>query len=214
MKRSTEEPVFTIGHSTHDADAFIALLRLHKITAVCDVRSKPYSRVNPQFNRETLRKALRSAGVSYVFLGTELGARSDDPACYDHGKVQYARLAASESFRKGLQRVQKGLRRYRIALMCAEKEPLDCHRTILLARYLEQLGIGVNHILSDGSIEDHSQTVKRLIHKFNLSENDLFRSREDVAADAYRLQEERIAYSVGEGSETSEAESVLGSRIR
>lgn len=214
MKQSAEESVFTIGHSTHDTDAFIALLRLHKITAVCDVRSRPYSRLNPQFNRETLRKALRSAGISYVFLGTELGARSDDPACYERGKVQYARLAASELFRKGLQRIEKGLRRYRIALMCAEKEPLECHRTILLARYLEQLDIDVRHILYDGSLEEHRQTVGRLIDKFNLSEHDLFRSREDVVADAYRLQEERIAYSVGEGSEASEAESVLGSRMR
>src|SRR5271169_2675230 len=125
------QTIFTIGHSTHTQEYFISLLSRHGITALCDVRSKPYSRVNPQFNREELQRVLREHGITYVFLGTELGARSDDPTCYENGKVQYDRLAHTELFRQGLDRVQEGVRKYRIALMCAEKEPLECHRTIL-----------------------------------------------------------------------------------
>ena len=129
--------VFTVGHSTHALDDFLALLLRHGITAIADVRSSPYSRMNPQFNRETLHAALKGAGIAYVFLGAELGARSRDPDCYEDGKVQYDRLARTAAFQRGLARVQQGAAQYRLALMCAEKEPLDCHRTILVARHLE-----------------------------------------------------------------------------
>ena len=126
-----QDTVFTIGHSTHPQERFIGLLLKHGITAVCDVRSKPYSRMNPQFNREDLEEALLAQGIAYRFLGKELGARSDDPDCYVGGKVQYDRLAGTELFKQGLKRVIRGLKEdFRIALMCAEKEPLECHRTI------------------------------------------------------------------------------------
>ena len=130
------ETVFTIGHSTHPQERFVSLLCQHGITALCDVRSTPYSRVNPQFNREGLRESLRACGITYVFLGKELGARSADPTCYEYGKVKYDRLAVTDLFRQGLDRVREGTRTYRVALMCAEKEPLECHRTILVARHL------------------------------------------------------------------------------
>jgi uncharacterized protein (DUF488 family) len=93
------QTVFTIGHSTHSETRFIDLLQLHHITAVCDVRSKPYSRRNPQFNREDLKETLDDNGIAYVFLGKELGARSQDAACHDGGKVQYERLAQTELFK-------------------------------------------------------------------------------------------------------------------
>src|SRR5262249_62321000 len=119
------ECVYTIGHSTHDPERFIELLRAHGITAIGDVRSNPYSRMNPQYNRETLKTILAAADITYVFLGRELGARSQDPACYERGKVQYDRLARTELFRAGLDRVRDGMERFRLALMCAEKEPLE-----------------------------------------------------------------------------------------
>jgi len=188
--------VFTIGHSTHSQEHFLSLLRLRGVTALCDVRSKPYSRVNPQFNREELRESLLACGIKYVFLGKELGARSENPACYEHGKVQYERLAQTEVFRLGLKRVQKGMEEFRLVLMCAEKEPLACHRTILVARHLAALGIIVQHIHADGTLEDHTDALRRLAKMLNLheDEHDLFRSREDLFAQAYRLQGERIAY--------------------
>ncbi len=195
-----QEPVFTIGHSTHSTERFIALLRQHCITAVCDVRSKPYSRVNPQFNREVLKQSLRECNIAYVFLGTELGARSDDSSCYDHGKVRYVRLARTELFRQGLARVQEGMNNYRVALMCAEREPIECHRTILIARYLATQGVDVEHIHADGKLESHADILIRLMQMFKLEEDDMFRSRDDLIADAYRLQEERIAYDPGPAS--------------
>jgi uncharacterized protein (DUF488 family) len=168
-------------------------LNLHGVTAVGDVRSKPYSRMNPQFNREALKGRLREAGIGYVFLGRELGARSEDPSCYEHGRVQYGRLAATGLFRQGLQRVQSGMKKYRLALMCAEKEPLQCHRAVLVSRHLSAAGITIQHILADGGLESQAGLLDRLRRRLDLPECDLFRSYEDVLVDAYRIQESRIA---------------------
>ena len=187
--------VHTIGHSTQSIERFVELLKNHSITAICDVRSQPYSRMNPQFNREPLRDTLKEAGIAYVFLGEELGARSKDPSCYRHGRVDYELLARTELFHSGLERVREGARTYRIALMCAEKDPLNCHRTILIARNLVEQGVTVSHILSDGSVESHDQSVSRLMKMLRIGENDLFRPRENAVRDAYRQRGEAIAYT-------------------
>src|SRR5437016_2803886 len=107
--------VYTIGHSTHPLENLVALLLRHGITAVADVRSAPFSRFNPQFNKDALNRDLNESGIAYVFLGRELGARSDDPACYADGRVQYARLAETELFRRGIDRVVRGAEEHRIA---------------------------------------------------------------------------------------------------
>ena len=141
-----QRTVYTIGHSTHPRNEFFDLLSEHGITALCDVRSVPYSRLHPYFNRKELKAALQKRQVAYAFLGSELGARSEDPSCYDHGRVQYGRLARMELFQQGLARVQNGMKKFRLVLMCAEKEPLECHRAILVARHLVALSIDVQHI--------------------------------------------------------------------
>lgn len=195
MKSMEQKTVFTIGHSNHSWAQFAHLLRMHGITTICDVRSAPHSRMNPQFDRETLKKCLREAGIIYVFLGKELGGRSEDPACCDKGKVLYERVAGTPLFRKGLCRIEDGVtKRHRIALMCAEKEPLECHRSILIGRQLDALGIAVQHIHADGRLEDQKSALHRLLRQLNLLDTDMFRSREDVIADAYRIQGNRIAY--------------------
>jgi uncharacterized protein (DUF488 family) len=186
--------VFTIGHSTHSIATFIGLLRQHGITALADVRSAPYSRFNPQFNKEMLADELKAHGIRYVFLGCELGARSNDPSCYENGRVRYARLARTELFRKGIERVRNGANEYRIALMCAEKDPLECHRTLLVARVLEEQGVPVMHILGDGRLESHDETMTRLLDVLRMPREDLFKSRADLIAEALRRQEEKVAY--------------------
>ncbi len=188
------ESVYTIGHSTYPINKLLALLKRHAITAVCDVRSQPYSKINPQFNREPLQQALRAAGISYVFLGKELGARSADKSCYRDGRVQFDLLAQTDLFRQGLERVKKGVQSYRIALMCAEKEPLDCHRTILVSRHLVEQGMHVLHILSDGQLEEHEQSLRRLIGNLKLRQLTLFSPMNDIITDAYRIRGNAIAY--------------------
>lgn len=186
--------IYTIGHSTHPITKFLALLASHEIDAIADVRSSPYSRFNPQFNREDLQQALSNAGIRYVFLGKELGARSDDPSCYVHDKVQYDRLAKTPLFQKGIERVTEGASSYRVALMCAEKDPLHCHRTILVARELIKLGMQIKHILPDGSLEPHEESIRRLRLELGMPANDLFRSDEELVDESYAKQADRIAY--------------------
>ena len=187
--------VYTVGHSNHSGQDFVSLLLHNRITAIADVRSSPYSRFNPQFNRESLIKTLRKAGIAYVFLGAELGARSEDCSCYENGKVQYDRLAKTDAFKQGLDRVTEGSRAYRVALMCAEKDPLDCHRTILVARHLVERGIEVKHVLAEGGIETHDDAMRRLLQTLSLPEHDMFRSRDQIIADAYSIRGQAIAYS-------------------
>jgi len=186
--------IYTVGHSTHRQEHFEELLTHHGITAVVDVRSAPFSRFNPQFNRGVLDQYLKDHEIAYVFLGRELGARSDDPACYEDGRVQYGRLAQTELFRRGIDRVLLGAETHRIALMCAEKEPLECHRTLLVARVLVEQGVDVAHILGDGSLESYEATMNRLLELSGFPQEELFRTREMMLAEALSRQEEKIAY--------------------
>ncbi|MDQ1336940.1 MAG: hypothetical protein QG552_3890 [Thermodesulfobacteriota bacterium] len=195
--------LYTIGHSTHSIERFIELIQRHHIDAVCDVRSSPYSRYNPQFNRETLQAELKRHGIAYVFLGKELGPRSDDPGCYENGKVQYDRLAQMKLFQEGLRRVRQGMASYRVALMCSEKDPATCHRTILVCRRLRDKDTRIRHILEDGSVEENDLTIRRLKNLLKLPEIDLFTSPEEMVERAYDIQGDRIAY-VQENDKTSQ----------
>lgn len=188
------EPVFTIGHSTHQVEKLIDILHFHQVSAVADVRSQPYSRMNPQFNREGLQAALKAAGISYVFMGRELGARTDDRSCYIGGKVQYDLLAQTQLFQGGLDRVSRGSEKHRIALMCAEKDPLTCHRTILVCKHLITRGHDVQHILDRGRLESHGAAIARLLLELGMAERDLFKSQQDLEREAYARRGDQIAY--------------------
>jgi uncharacterized protein (DUF488 family) len=187
--------VYTIGHSTHSIETLTELLTRHEVIAVADVRSKPYSRSNPQFNRDEVRQSLRQARIAYVFMGHQLGGRPDDPRSYVDGKLQYDLLAGTRDFSLGLNRVIKGARTQRIALMCAEKDPLTCHRAILIARHLDDRGITVEHILEDGRLERHSDSVARLLAELHMEQPELFRTHMDQIAEAYRQRGQQIAYN-------------------
>jgi uncharacterized protein (DUF488 family) len=189
------QPVFTLGHSNHPIEDFLALLRPHQIQVVADVRSTPFSRFNPQYNRQRLEASLRAEGIDYLFLGEELGARSSDPNCYDGDRVSYAKLAATESFKRGLRRVIEESQTRRVALMCAEREPLDCHRTILVSRELSKENVPVMHIRADGTLEDHRHVMQRLVAALDLGGPDLFETADDPFEAAYEAQGRRIAYA-------------------
>lgn len=197
--------LFTIGHSVHTTDHFFGLLREHGISVLCDVRSSPYSRFMPRYNREPLKEETARQGIAYLYLGLELGPRSNDPACYENGKVQYRLLASTEVFRHGLGRLRKGMEAHRVALMCAEKEPLMCHRMILICRNLRAEDIAIGHIREDGSVEDNRDTEKRLMKLWNIDSADLFAVEADQIEQAYDLQAEKIAYTreAGRGREES-----------
>lgn len=193
--------IYTIGHSNGTAERLLEMLTQHGITAVADVRSQPYSRFNPQFNRESLASLLKNAGLDYVFLGQELGARSEDPACYRNGRAQYALIARTPQFGRGIERLLSGMEKFRVAILCAEKEPLGCHRTILIARSLHERGIRVCHILEDGSLEDHDALLLRLLALHGIQENNLFQTKDELVAIAYEKQAEEIEFTASQVSQ-------------
>ncbi|HBL15087.1 MAG TPA: hypothetical protein DD379_27580 [Cyanobacteria bacterium UBA11162] len=160
---NTTKQLFTIGHSNLSIDDFIGLLQQHNITAVADVRSHPYSRYLPHFNKSPLQSTLSTLGIHYIFLGQELGARPTDLSCYVNGKALYDRIAATELFSQGIQRLLKEGETYKISLMCAEKDPITCHRTILVCRHLQKFNLEIYHILNDGALESHQQLEQRLL---------------------------------------------------
>ncbi len=190
------DTIFTIGHSSHDIAALIALLETHRVSIVGDVRSHPYSRFHPQFNRENLKYELENRNIKYCFWGNELGARSSDPTCYVGGRIKYDLLAETVLFRKGVEQICNQATNARIALMCAEKDPIQCHRTILIARRLEEIGFDVQHIRSSGRLESQSEAIKRLTIELGIHEGHLFQSCDDVIATAYAMQADRIAYQL------------------
>jgi len=194
MIAADNQPVFTIGHSNLEIGKFVALLKQHGVQAIGDVRSSPYSQYNPQFNRELLQKSLQEHGISYVFLGQELGARRSERECYLKGRADYELISRTPAFKRGIERVAQGAAKMRVALMCAEKDPIDCHRCILVTPHLRQQGLQVIHILSDGTVEAHELTEKRLLQLFALDEKDLFRSSAESVARAYKMQGEKVAY--------------------
>ncbi|MFN8633386.1 MAG: DUF488 domain-containing protein [Chloroflexota bacterium] len=154
--------IFSIGHSNHPAERLVELLRLHAVDVLVDVRSQPYSRFAPQFNRENLEPVVTRAGLRYLFLGEELGGRQ-------LGKIPtlaerldaYEQVAASPQFKRGIERVLAGAETYRIALLCAEEDPTECHRRVWVCRALREAGASVQHIRGDGHL-DADEQLKRL----------------------------------------------------
>ncbi len=187
--------VFTIGHSNHTVDQFLALLRGAEITAVGDVRSTPYSRYLEHFNREKIQASLRAAGIAYVYLGDLLGGRPPDPNCYLDGVIDYELVAAKPEFKQGISRLLRGAEKHCIALMCSEKDPLDCHRFLLVSRALKRAGVDVRHIQADGSFEPMAATERRLIEATGQDQTQLFgRATADPLTEAYRTKANEVAY--------------------
>jgi uncharacterized protein (DUF488 family) len=184
--------LFTIGHSTHDFSTFLRLLKKHEIDVVADVRSRPHSRM-PWFCRPELEKELKANGVRYVFLGDELGARRIEREVYIGPRADYELIARTPAFARGMARLREGVAKFRVALMCAEKDPLDCHRTVLVCRHAKEFA-DIFHILPGGQLETHADAELRMMRKFVPAEGDMFLSRIDLLNQVYRRRGEEINY--------------------
>ena len=181
-------PIFTIGHSNHEFATFRGLLARHDIDAVADVRSVPYSRRHPQFTRRPLADALGGAGIGYLWLGDALGGRQDAVAEIGDPAARYDRVAESASFRAGLDRVLDAAGDRRLVLMCAEREPMQCHRALLVCRHLAARGADLRHILADATLEPHADFETRLVGAAGTAPPPLFDdagSRAAALRDAY-----------------------------
>lgn len=162
--------LFTVGHSNHSIEFFLSLLQKHQVTTLADVRSYPYSKYSPHFSQKNIQQYLQEINISYIFLGKELGAKTNDLSCYVNGKALYELIAKTEEFQKGLERVYQSLENHNIALMCSEQDPIICHRAILVSRHLKNKGLDIDHILKSGELENHSDLEQRLLEIHNLVE--------------------------------------------
>jgi uncharacterized protein (DUF488 family) len=187
--------ILTIGHSNHTWNRFAALLRGAGVTAIADVRSSPYSRHAPQFSRDSLVASLREEGIAYVFLGKQLGGRPASKALFCDSVADYERMAATPEFAAGLDRVIEGASRYRIALMCAERDPLGCHRCLLVGRRLRERGVEVGHILADGTVQPHEAIESRLLRVTGISDDDMFAPPAERLSHAYRARARKVAFA-------------------
>lgn len=203
MRGSSTLTIWTLGHSTHQYERFLELLRAFDLTAIADVRSSPYSRHFPQFNGPDLRSSLRRDDIAYVFLGEELGGRPRDRKYYLDGVADYERMATAPGFLKGLGRVLDGARNYSVALMCSESNPLDCHRCLLVGRALSSPTVSIRHILADGQFISQSEVEEKLLKESDRANKDLFASRHEQVANAYRERARKFAFADPESMATT-----------
>jgi uncharacterized protein (DUF488 family) len=156
--------IHTVGHSDHTTAAFVDLLRRHAITLVVDVRSQPYSRWTPRFNRETLARDLEDAGIAYRFMGDALGGRPSDPALYDPGQERpdYERVERTPAYQAGVDQLLELARTGRVAVMCSEGDHHGCHRHLLVAQTLLARGVPVLHIQPDGRTVEGERIARQL----------------------------------------------------
>jgi uncharacterized protein (DUF488 family) len=192
MMTPADFDLLTIGHSNLPADGFVGLVQGAGVTAIADVRSVPFSRRFPWFSGPKLAARLQDADIAYLPFGEALGGRPRDPALYCDGVADYEKMAATTPFRAGLDRVGEAMGRFRLCVMCAEREPLECHRCLLVARALAERGLALGHILIDGTIEPHAVTEDRLLGRMGESD-DLFGGRATRLAAAYRGRVHKVA---------------------
>lgn len=186
--------LMTVGHSIHEWASFAQLLQEHNVTAVADVRSSPYSRINPDYCRDRLQQRLKAAGIAYVFMGEELGARRVERECYVDRQACYERIGRLPLFQAGINRVRVGLQDHRIALLCAEKDPITCHRMVLVCRQFRADPVDIQHIREDGLLESNVAAERRMLASAGVHSADLFIDQHELLDEAYRRQGRKIAW--------------------
>ena len=180
-----QREIYTLGHSNHSIDTFMHLLHCLNIQVVVDIRSKPISQVVPHFNRKSLEGALKSAGFKYMYLGKDLGGRPESKEFYDaDGHVLYGLVARTPAFNKAIDRLLRGIQRYRVALLCSEENPTNCHRRLLVGRVLLNHGVRIQHIRGDGRIQMEEEFLSGesndQLALFERKESDEWRSTQSV----------------------------------
>jgi uncharacterized protein (DUF488 family) len=197
----TRRPLYTLGHSNLDLDEFVALLKDSKVELLVDVRSRPQSGRFPHFSQPAFEKMLADDGISYLFLGEELGGRPDDPDAYRaDGRVDYRTRRRSYAFGAGLERVLRELESRTLALMCAEEDPLECHRFLMICPELVASGIQPLHIRRGSQIETQEAAETRLLESTGFGDvatNTLFpEARAEALEKAYDLQAAKFGFRV------------------
>lgn len=198
--------IFTVGHSQHKVDYFIEMLETYNVNYLIDVRSMPFSQYATNYNKDILNDSLISHNINYVFMGEYFGARPNNYNLYSKkGYLDFDMMKRSKMFLTGVDNVLKGIEQgNRIALMCTEKDPIECHRTILVGNAFYERGIEVEHILANNTLQNHNELNSRLVEMYFPDRNqislfdDQNLSEEECLIEAYKKQNEKIGYNATE----------------
>lgn len=174
----TGRSVYTIGHSNHSPEGFVELLKKYQIDVLVDVRSRPHSKQVPHFNKDAIRSLVTGSDIKYLFLGKELGGLPEQSDFYDpKGYVIYSRIANSPLFLEAISRLESGILKYRVAIMCGEENPSGCHRRLLIGRFLKERGVNLKHIRGNGHLQSEEELcLKEQELKLSNSQPSLFKN--------------------------------------
>lgn len=188
--------IFSLGHSSLEFQRFLQLLTAAGVTAVADVRSSPYSGRFPWFSQREMKRSLKDGGVAYAFLGNELGGRPTAPELYRGSVADYEAMAKTDIFKSGIERLIEGKAKHRIAMVCSERDPLHCHRCLLVGRHLSKLNVQVTHLNFEGGRETQDEVEDRLLREEKLFADDLLKSPSDRLSEAYYKRSRQVAYAL------------------
>jgi len=190
--------LYTIGYTPFAVAEFMTTLKDLGITVLVDVRSVPHSARYPEFDASSIKLHAHEHGLVYLHMGGGLGARPNDPALYTSGVADFKKIAASDGFERACQRIRNGLERYTICLMCAEQDPADCHRAILIAHYFRKLypDVEISHILAGARVESQQELDYRILSKYGMDQYSFDSTEVQDLDNAYRKREKKIAYTL------------------
>ena len=196
MEAPKTNPIHTVGHSSLSAESLMGMLKRRGITRVIDVRSTPYSRHVPHFNRENIRATLEKNNASYTHMGDILGGRPREERLYDRdGRADYSLMAQEKPFQDAIRQVEQMAEDGHIALMCTEADPLRCHRTLLVSQELASRGAEIIHLIRDGQQERHEETMGKLLMVWKLlRDGEAGMTRRQLIEEAVRRQAAEVAY--------------------
>jgi uncharacterized protein (DUF488 family) len=197
--KTSSHRLFTIGHSNLEMSELLGVLIRHEVNLVCDVRSRPGSFRFPQFNREPFMAQLASAKIIYQFFGDQFGGRPLDSRYYGpDGLVDYPARRKAPDFEEGMDRLLGFVQSRNVVLMCAEEDPLHCHRFLLICPALVQRRVFPVHLRRGAVLESQRDAEDRLLqlHGFaDVTSNSLFaQGRAAALEDALRLQSEQYGF--------------------
>lgn len=196
--------IFTIGYSNYPYEKFMKMIKKYDINCVVDIRETPYSKYNFQYNREAFRESLKKSGITYIYMGDEFGAKRQTKESYNKdGYADFKKVVKEELFLEGVERLKKGIEMgYHIVLLAAMQDPIRCHRSIMVGRYLNKHGFDVKYILHEGNLGSQNDIEEDLLNKYFSHRNQLSidtllgtaKSREDMIDEGYDLANQEIGH--------------------
>lgn len=190
--------IFTIGYTAFpNQNDFVAMLKKYNVPYVIDVRSYPIaSQFYAIYSKPTLEPLLKNHNIIYRNYAKEFGARQENREYFmEEGCLDFKRFTKSKEFLNGVEKIKKTLSlNYNLALMCAEKDPIDCHRTIMVSRALNLLGFDIKHILATGNLQTQKEIDFRLLKFYHLDESSLFQTKDELIDEAYIRKNIQIGY--------------------